>query len=168
MDEHDQRFDVTGVGVVQWHPLYLLLGYWRPFFCVFFGCLALSGILIFQIPKRYEVRSSIEVASSLVADHVEAIEPSPQIAKIVTDLYAPSSAIELQERGVPISSVAAVQNVKAEATGRNVFLSNQVSESDVTIAKDFQQTIIEHLIKAGAPLVETIRLGISEKIESAR
>jgi hypothetical protein len=148
--------------------LHLLQGYWRPFFWVFFICLALAGILIFQIPKKYEVKSSIEVASSLVADHVEAIEPPPQIAKLLTDLYGPSSAIELQNRGVPISSLAAVQNVKAEATGRNVFLTNQVRESDVTIAKDFQQAITERVIKAGAILVQSMRLGISEKIESAR
>jgi gas vesicle protein len=150
------------------HPFHLLQRYWRPFFWVFFICFALAGTLIYQIPKKYEVRSSIEVASSLVADHVEAIEPATQIAKMVIDLYGPSSAIELQERGVPISSLAAVENLKAEATGRHVFLANQVREADVTIAKDFQQNIIEHVIKAGAPLVQTMRLGISAKIESVR
>jgi hypothetical protein len=153
---------------VRQHPIHLLNGYWRPFLWVFFICFALAGTLVFEIPKKYEVKSSIEVASSLVADHVEAIEPSPQIAKMVADLYGPSSAIELQERGILISALAAVENVKAEAAGRNVFLRNQVRESEVAIAKDFQQIIIEHVIKAGAPLVQTMRLGISAKIESAR
>ncbi|WP_029584128.1 hypothetical protein [Bradyrhizobium sp. URHD0069] len=150
------------------YPFHLLQGYWRPFLWVFFICFALAGTLIFRIPTKYEVKSSIEVASIIVADNVVAIEPPPQIAKMVTDLYGPSSAIELQERGVSISSLAALENVKAEATGRNVFLRNQVSESGVTIAKDFQQTIIKHVFKASAPLVQSMRLGISEKIESAR
>ena len=163
-----RRLHLRRTRAVRQHPIHLLNGYWRPFLWVFFICLALAGTLVFEIPQKYEVKSSIEVASSLVADHVEAIEPSPQIAKMVGDLYGPSSAIELHERGILISSLAAVENVKADAAGRNVFLRNQVRESEVAIAKDFQQIIIEHVIKAGAPLVQTMRLGLSLKLKSAR
>jgi hypothetical protein len=148
--------------------LSILLRYRRPFLLVFLVCLVISGALIFQIPKKYEVRSSIEVASSLVGDHLEAIEPAPQIAKMVTDLYGPSGVLELELRGIPISPLAAVEKVKAEATGRNLFLQNQVGESDVTIAKDFQQNIIERIIKASATLVQTVRVGIQAKIDAAR
>jgi hypothetical protein len=148
--------------------LSLLLPYRRPFLIVFLVSFVISSALIFQIPPKYEVRSSIEVASRLVGDHLEAIEPAPQIAAMVKDLYSTSSALELELRGVPISSLAVVEKVKAEATGRNVFLQNQVSNADITIAKDFQQKIIEHIINASASLVQTVRVGIQAKIDAAR
>jgi len=133
---------------------------------MFIFCFLLTSILIFQIPRKYEVRSSLEVASSLVGDRLEPVEAPPQIAKLIADLYRSQSAIELQQRGVAISSLAAVGDVKVEASGRNVILTNQISEAHAGVAKDFQSAIIDQAIKVGAPLVENVRLAILARVDA--
>ena len=55
-----------------------------------------SAAVILNLPLSYNVKSSIEIASTLVAGRLQLIEAPDQVAKRATDRYFPSALLKLE------------------------------------------------------------------------
>jgi hypothetical protein len=140
----------------------------RIFLLVLLGTFLILAVAVALPGKNFVVKSSIEVASGLVNDRWDAIEPIDQVAKQISSVYASAALLELAQKGVSISDLGVLQNFRVEPVGRSIVLSNFGSASLAGVAKEFQELVLSRTIKDRAALTNAIRAGLDIKIETAR
>jgi hypothetical protein len=142
--------------------------YRRIFFAVALGIFAILTVLIFLIPKNFAIRSSLEVGATLINDKLEPLESPEQIAKQINTSYVTAALLAAAQKGATAQALLALQNTRAEAVGRAILLQAVAETSLEGESKDFQQTIIEQVIRDRTSFMQGIREGFNVKIESAR
>src|ERR1035437_955152 len=105
--------------------IYRLVWNWRGLFVVAVtGAFLSSATIILNVPTSYNVKSSIEIASTLVEGRLQPNEAPDQVAKRATDRYFPSALLKLETQGLSSSELMNLQSLKAEAIGPEVMLSS--------------------------------------------
>jgi hypothetical protein len=140
----------------------------RTFLFVSLGTLLVLSIVVFFIAKDFAVKSSIEIGSALVNDRLEPLEPPELVARQISLIYLPAALLALAQKGVSVSELDAIQNLKAEPVGRSVILYNIGEASLEELSKGLQQIIIDRVIKDRTAFVSAVRTGLDIKIDSAR
>jgi hypothetical protein len=142
--------------------------YRRTFFAVALGIFATLTVLIFLIPKNFAIRSSIEVGATLINDKLEPLESPEQVARQINSSYVTAALLAAAEKGATPQALVTLQNTKAEAVGRAILLQAVAETTLEGDSKDFQQTIIEQVIKDRVSFMQGMRDGFRIRIESAR
>jgi hypothetical protein len=123
--------------------------------------------VIFTLPARVTVRSSIEIGSTAVGNRPEAFEPPENIAKQIPSVYGPAALLAMASKGTSSLILSAIQNPSVESTGRSVVMVSTIDPSIETEAKEFQETIADHIIKELAPRAQALRESIATRIALA-
>src|ERR1019366_10438325 len=72
-----------------------------------------SATVILSLPLSYNIKSSIQIASSLVEGRLQPIEAPDQVAKRATDRYFPSALLKLETtQGLSSSELMNLQSLK--------------------------------------------------------
>lgn len=129
-----------------------------------FGALAL---VIFTLPTRATVRSSIEVGSVAVGDKLEAIEPPENISRRIPTVYGPGALLAMANKGVSPAILGALQNPSVESIGRSVVIVSSIDPALEKEAREFQETTANLVIKELAPRTRALREGIETRIALA-
>ena len=145
--------------IIKFHRRLLLL--------VLLGTFLVLAIAIFLMPKGYVVRSSIEVGSALMGNKQESFEPPDQLAKQITSTYSSAAVLAMAQNGASPGTLVALANLKAQAIGRSVVMLSTIDASRVNDARQFQQIILDQLIKERAPHIKALRDYVAAKITSA-
>jgi hypothetical protein len=132
--------------------------------CLTFVALA---ILIFMLPNRATVRSSVEIGSAVINEKQEPFEPPEQVARQILGVYGPATLLAMAKKGISPSSLSALQNPNVENIGRSVVMVSTVDPSAESEAKEFQETIADYIIKELAPRAHTLRESIAAQISLA-
>lgn len=142
--------------------------YRRIFFAVALGIFAILTLIIFLIPKDFTIRSSIEIGATLLNDKLEPLENPEQLARQISASYLTGALLAAAQKGATPQTLITLQNTKAEAVGRAILLQGVTETSLQAESKDFQQTIIDQVIKDRIPFMQGLRDGFSIRTESAR
>jgi hypothetical protein len=132
--------------------------------CLTFLALA---IVIVVLTKRATVRSSIEIGSAVIYEKQEPFEPPEQVARQILSVYGPATLLAMAKKGTSPSILSALQNPNVESIGRSVVVVSTVDPSAENEAKEFQETIADHIIKELAPRARALREGIAAQISLA-
>ena len=132
--------------------------------CLTFLALAL---IIFMLPKRATVRSSIEIGSVAIGDKLEAIESPENVAKRMPSIYGPGALLAMESKGVSPAILGALQNPSVESIGRSVTTVSTIDPGLEKEAKEFQETTADLIIKELAPRTKALREGIETRIALA-
>jgi predicted nucleic acid-binding Zn-ribbon protein len=134
-------------------------------FCLTFLALA---IVIFTLPKRATVRSSIEIGSAAIGDKQEAFEPPEQVARRIPSVYGPAALLAMAKKGTSPLTLGALQNPSIESIGRSVVMISTIDPSLENEAKEFQGITADLVIKELAPRARVLREGIATRISLAK
>jgi len=132
--------------------------------CLTFIALAL---VIFTLPTRATVRSSIEIGSVAVGDKLEAIEPPENVARRISSVYGPAALLAMANEGVSPVILGALQNPSVESIGRSVVMVSTIGPDLEKAAKEFQETTADLVIKELAPRARALREGNETRIALA-
>lgn len=132
--------------------------------CLTFIALA---FVIFLLPTRAAVRSSIEIGSVAVGDKLEAIEPPENIARRIPSVYGPGALLAMASKGVSPAILGALQNPSVESIGRSVVMVSTIDPGFEKEAKEFQKTTADLVIKELVPRTRALREGIDTRIALA-
>lgn len=132
--------------------------------CLTFIALA---FVIFTLPTRATVRSSIEIGSAAVGDKQEPFEPPENVARRISSIYGPATLLAMANKGVSPLILGALQNPNVESIGRSVVMVSTIDPSLEKEAKEFQETTDDLVIKELAPRARLLREGIATRIALA-
>ena len=132
--------------------------------CLTFIVLAL---VVFTLPTRATVRSSIEIGSAAVGDKHEAFEPPENIAKRIPSVYGPAALLAMANKGVSPLILGALQNPSVESIGRSVVMVSTIDPSLEKEAREFQEITADLVTKELAPRARTLREGIANRLTLA-
>ncbi len=139
----------------------------RLLLSILLGTFLVLAIIIFLTPKAYVVRSSIEVGSAVIGNKQDWLEPPDQLAKQIASTYSSTALLTMAQSGVSPGTLVALANLKAQPTGRSVVMLSTVDVSQENDAKQFQQIILDQVIKEREPHVKSLRDFVAAKIASA-
>ena len=140
----------------------------RPFLFVMCLTFLVLACVIFTLPERATIRSSIEIGSALVGKKKEAFEPPENITRRIPAVYGPAALLAIAEKETSPSISSALQNPSAESIGNSVVMVNIIDPSLENDAKKFQQTIADLIIKELTPRARALRENITTRISLAR
>jgi hypothetical protein len=149
-------------------PVRLLWSYKRPFLLVMTSVFLLLAVIIFLIPQRLAIRSSIEIGSELSGDREEFFEPSDVLAKRVTGVYAPETLRAMLDAGTPEASLGQIDNPLVESIGSSIVIANFVSSNVEAKAKEFQDLLSERIIKDQAARAQGLRERVNSRVNIER
>jgi hypothetical protein len=132
--------------------------------CLTFIALA---FVIFTLPTRATVRSSIEIGSAAVGGQQEAFEPPENVARRIQSVYGPATLLAMANKGVSPSILGALQNPNVESIGRSVVMVSTIDPSLEKEAKEFQEIIADLVTKELAPRARTLRESIANRLALA-
>lgn len=132
--------------------------------CLTFIALA---FVIFTLPKRVTVRSSIEIGSAAVGDKQEAFELPENVARRIPSVYGPAALLAMANNGVSPLLLGALQDPSVESIGRSVVMVSTIDPSLEKEAKEFQETTADLVIKELAPRARALREAIAARIALA-
>jgi hypothetical protein len=132
--------------------------------CLTFIALAL---VIFTLPTRATVRSSIEIGSAAVGDKQEAFESPENVARRIASVYGPAALLAMANKGVSPSILGALQNPSVESIGRSVVIVSTIDPGLEKEAREFQETTADLVIKELAPRAQALRESIAIQIALA-
>jgi hypothetical protein len=132
--------------------------------CLTFIALAL---VIFTLPTRATVRSSIEIGSVAVGDKLDAIEPPENVARRIPSVYGPSALLAMANKGASPSILGALQNLSVESVGRSVVMVSTIDPGLEKEAKELQETTADLIIKELGPRATALREGIETRMALA-
>jgi hypothetical protein len=136
------------------------------FFVVCLTFLAL-GIVAVMLPKRATVRSAIEIGSAIINDRPDPFEPPEQVARQIPAIYGDTALLAMAKKGISPSILSALKNLSVESIGRSVVMVNTIDPSLENEAKEFQQTIADHIIEVLAARARALRESIAARISLA-
>jgi hypothetical protein len=166
--------------------LELLLKHWKFLVVATLVLFAAASLIIFTLPQSYAIRSIIEIGSftepppasidvghlsiELGAlrgrDRLEALEPPDQTVKKIKEFFLPDAIAALTENGAQPD--ADLQNFRAEAIGRRILLQSTAKAGNRASRAEFQQRIVDRVLKDHAAIAQTLRDGLEIKINSQR
>ena len=132
--------------------------------CLTFVALAL---VIFTLPTRATVRSSIDIGSAAVDDKQEAFEPPENVARRIPSVYGPAALLAMANKGTSTAILAALQNPSVESIGRSVVMVSTIDPGLEKEAKEFQEVAADLVIKELAPRARALRESIETRIALA-
>ena len=132
--------------------------------CLTFVALA---FVIFTLPTRVTVRSSIEIGSAAVGDKQEPFEPPENIARRISSVYGPAALLAMANKGVSPLNLGALQNPNVESIGRSIVMVSTVDPGLAKEAGEFQETIADLIIKELAPRERAMRESIATRLALA-
>jgi hypothetical protein len=127
-----------------------------------------SATVILNLPLSYNVKSSIEIASTLVAGRLQPIEAPDQVAKRATDRYFPSALLKLESQGASSSELMNLQSLKADAIGPEIILSSKMTSGEEGNYKLLQEDIANQIVESHAALSRSTRELLAINISSAK
>jgi predicted nucleic acid-binding Zn-ribbon protein len=139
----------------------------RPFLLVMCLTFLAFATVIFTLPTRVAVRSSIEIGSAVINDKQEPFEPPEQVARRIPNVYGPSALLAMASRGISSSVLNALQNPSVESVGRAVVVISMIDPIAENAAKEFQQSIADTIIKDLAPRAQALRENIAAQLALA-
>jgi hypothetical protein len=132
--------------------------------CLTFIALA---VVIFTLPTRATVRSSIEIGSAAVGDKQEAFEPPENVARRIPSIFGPAALRAMASKGASPLILSALQNPSVESIGRSVVIVSTIDPSLEKEAKEFQEITADLVIKELAPRGRALRESIATRIALA-
>jgi hypothetical protein len=139
----------------------------RLLISILLGTFFVLAIIIFLTPKAYVVRSSIEVGSAVIGNKQDWFEPPDQLAKQIASTYSSTALLAMAQNGLSPGTLVALANLKTQPIGRSVVMLSTVDASQENDAKQFQQNILDQVIKERAPHIKALRDYVVAKIASA-
>jgi chorismate mutase len=133
--------------------------------CVTFLALAL---VIFTLPERVTVRSSIEIGSALVGGKQDPFEPPEHVARRIPSVYGPAALQAMAGKGASRSVLTALQNPNVESIGRSVVMVSTIDPSLEKEAEEFQKTSADLVIKDLASRAQALREDIAARVSLAK
>ena len=125
------------------------------------------AMAIFAIPKRVQVRSSVEIGSVVIEKKPETIEPPEQVARQISSVYGPATLLVMAGKGTSPAILSALQNPSVESIGRSVVVVSTINPNAENEAKEFQGTIADLIIKDLSPRARALRESIAARISLA-
>lgn len=110
-----------------------------------FALLAVAIVVL--VRPHATVRSAVEIGSLLRIGKDEPVDPPELVARRIPTVYASAALLDLANRGVPISTLNALQNSSTESIGDTVSIQSIVDPSAAIDAKEFHQKIIDRIIQ---------------------
>ena len=150
--------------------IYRLVWNWRGTFVVAAAVAFLSSAtMVLNVPSSYTVKSSIEIASTLVEGRLQPIEAPDQVAKRATDRYFLSALQKLETtQGLSPSELTNLQSLKAEAVGPEVILSSVTISGGEGNYKLLQKEIANQIVESHAGLYQSKRQFLVIKSSSGK
>jgi len=140
----------------------------RPFFFVMGLTFLALAVVIFMLPKRATVRSTIEIGSAVIGEKQEAFEPPENVARRILSVYGPAALFATAGKGTSPSILSALQNPSVESIGRTVVIVSTIDPSFENEAKEFQETIADLITKELASRTQALRESITARISLAK
>src|ERR1700738_3736798 len=140
----------------------------RPFLCVICLTFLAFAIVIFTMPGRATVRSSIEIGSAVVNGKQELFEPPEHVARRIPSVYGPAALLAMAGKGTSPAILSALQNPSVESIGRSVVVLSTIDPSAENEAKEFQEAIANQVLKEDTPRAQILREGIAARLASAK
>lgn len=116
-------------------------------------------VIILLLPRKYAVKSSIQLATTFLQGQTQAIDSPDQIAKRAIELYLPIALIGLNSQS---------NDLKAESHGAAINLSSIASAGTEEIHFELQNRVINQVIAHQSRSAESVRNSLSIIIASAR
>jgi hypothetical protein len=129
--------------------------------CLTFIALA---FVIFTLPTRATVRSSIEIGSATVGDKQEAFEPPENVARRIPSIFGPTALLAMANKGVSPLILSGLQNWSVESIGRSVVIVSTIDPGLEKEALEFQETTADLVIKELAQRAQALRESIATRI----
>jgi hypothetical protein len=117
---------------------------------------AVLATAIFVMPKRVQVRSSIEIGT--------AVEAPDLVARRITGVYVPTTLLAIAEKTKNPSVLASLQNPNVEGFGSSVLIVSTIPPDLESDAKAFQASIIDQVVKDLAPRARALRENIASRV----
>jgi len=135
--------------------------------CLTFIALA---VVIFTLPTRATVRSSIEIGSAAVGDKQEAFEPPENVARRIPSIFGPAALLAMASKGASPLILSALQNPSVESIGRSVVIVSTIDPGLEKEAMEFQETTADLVIKGmdGAISARTVTYDFARQMEGAK
>jgi hypothetical protein len=132
-------------------------------------CLTFIALVfvIFTLPTRATVRSSIEIGSATVGDKQEAFESPENVARRISNIYAPAALLAMANKGVSPLILSGLQNPSVENIGRSVVIVSTIDPGLEKEAMEFQETTADLVIKELAPRTQALRESIATRSDLA-
>jgi hypothetical protein len=140
----------------------------RPFLFVMCLTFLALAIVIFMLPNRATVRSSIEIGSALIGEKQEAFELPENVARRISSVYGPAALLAMAKKGTSPSILNVLQNPSIESIGRSVVMVSTIDPSLENEAKEFQETTADLVINDLASRARALREGIAARISLAK
>lgn len=115
-----------------------------------------AAIFVFVQPRSL-VRSAIEIGTFSLNNKEESIEPPDLLAKRIQAVYVPAALTTLANRGLPQSTLGALQNSSADSIGQTVSLQSTIDPAAAEDAKAFHQKIIERIVEEEGKRFDLVR-----------
>lgn len=122
--------------------------------------LCISSIVIFKLPERYTVISSIELATTLAEGRPQVIEPPNQVAKTAVEQYLPIALADLES--------TELSSLRANATSRAVILTESGSLANENRLRDLQEKVLSSILKQQKRQADSIRENLTINLKSAK
>ncbi|MCK1364157.1 hypothetical protein [Bradyrhizobium sp. 62] len=117
---------------------------------------AVLATAIFVMPKRVQIRSSIEIGT--------AVEAPDLVARRITGVYAPATLLAIAGKAKNPSVLASLQNPIVEGYGGSVLIVNTIPPHFESDAKAFQESITDRVMEDLAPRARALRENIASRI----
>ena len=117
---------------------------------------AVLATAIFVMPKRVQIRSSIEIGT--------AVEAPDLVARRITGVYVPATLLAIAGKAKNPSVLANLQNPNVEGFGSSILIVSTIPPDFESDAKAFQESITDQVIKDLAPRARALRENIASRI----
>jgi uncharacterized coiled-coil protein SlyX len=129
----------------------------RPFLWVMCVAFLALATIIFMLPKRATVRSSVDIGSAVINEKQELFESPEYFARQIPSVYVPTALVAREKIGTPPPILSELQHPSVESIGRSVVLLSTVRAGAENDAKEFQKAIADQIIKQQAPREQVLR-----------
>ena len=124
-------------------------------------------LVIFMLPTRATVRSSIEIGSVAVGDKQEALNPPDNVARQIPGIYGPTALLTMANKGISPPVLGVLQDPSVESIGRFVVIVSTIDPSLAKETREFQEIIADLVIKELAPHEQALRENLAARIALA-
>jgi uncharacterized coiled-coil protein SlyX len=125
------------------------------------------ALIVLKFPTRATVRSAIEIGTVAAGDKQEAFESPENIARRIPSVYAPAALLAMAKKDISPSVLGALTIPTVDSIGRTVVIVSTVDPDFEQVAREFQETTADLIIKDLEPRARALRESIATRIALA-
>lgn len=156
----NDEIDLIGIGASLWRR-------WKMMLAVFLGCLGLTLLAVFLIPKDYQYSTTVQVGTQIVGNQVQPVEPPDSAAKKVENGFLPEIIQQYaQKNTIPPKKLKFI--VSSPLKTNLVVISGKATDSLAKAYISIENEAAQRLVQSELPLTKVMRAKLESKLVDAQ